>query len=160
MGASKERIAPVLEVTNNSADLGKLKAASATTSADSSAATSESWSGYVNTNGVTSYGNLSFYAVEGEYVVPVASQAYGTCVPTWDYSATWVGIDGWTTSLALQAGSEADAYCSSGKTSTYYSAWYDFSPNTWTICDDQLLRTPEHPPGRQQCGMDSTTSLP
>jgi hypothetical protein len=132
MGASKERIAPVLEVTNNSAGLAKLNAASATTSAASSPAVSENWSGYVNTNGVKSYGSSSFYAIAGEYVVPVARQAYGTCVPTWDYSTTWIGIDGWNSSDALQAGSEADAYCSSGKTSTYYSAWYEWSPYNWT----------------------------
>jgi hypothetical protein len=93
MAASKERIAPVLEVTNNSAGLAKLKAASTTTSAASSAAVSESWSGYVNTNGATSYGRSSFFAIAGEYVVPVARQAYGTCVPTWGYSPIWRSLN-------------------------------------------------------------------
>ena len=132
MAASKTRIRPVLEVTNNVAGPAKLKAGSAAASASGSAAESYNWSGYVNLNGVTSYGSSSFYYIIGDYVVPVARQAYGQCVPTWDWSVTWVGIDGWGSSDVLQAGSEADAFCSSGKTSTYYSAWYEWYPYGWT----------------------------
>ena len=132
MGSSKERIAPVLEVTNNFAGPAKLTAGAEAASASGSAATSPNWSGYVNTNGSTSYGSSSFHYVVGEYVVPVARQAYGKCASTRDYSITWVGIDGWSSSDVLQAGSEADASCSSGKTSTYYSAWYEWYPYNWT----------------------------
>ena len=103
MGSSKERIAPVLEVTNNVAGPAKLTARAETASASGSAATSPNWSGYVNTNGSTSYGSSSFHYIVGEYVVPVARQAYGKCASTWDYAITWVGIDGWSSSDVLQA---------------------------------------------------------
>lgn len=131
MMASKKRIAPVLEVTNNVAGPVKVKAGSAAPSSGS-AALSYNWSGYVNTNGATSYGSSSFYYILGDYVVPVARQAYSKCVPTWDYAVTWVGIDGWGSGDVLQAGSEADAYCFLGATSTYYSAWYEWFPYGWT----------------------------
>jgi hypothetical protein len=131
MKASKRRLKPVLEVTRNVAGPAKLKAGR-TAPTGGPAASSSNWSGYVNTNGVTSYGDSSFYYVMGEYVVPVARQAYSNCDGSWNYSVTWVGIDGWTSSDVLQAGSEADAYCSGGTTSTNYSAWYEWYPNGWT----------------------------
>ena len=56
--------------------------------------------------------------------MPHATQAPGTCNSTWDYSFEWVGFDGWTSSDVLQAGTEADANCSS----TLYSFWYEWYP--------------------------------
>jgi hypothetical protein len=132
MKASKNRVTPVLEVTKNFAGPAKLTAGTAATPATGTAANSYNWSGYVNTNGVTKYGSTSFYYIIGDYVVPIARQAYSKCDGTWDYSVTWVGIDGWGSGDVLQAGSEADAYCSGSSTSTYYSAWYEWYPNGWT----------------------------
>jgi hypothetical protein len=129
--ASRNRVTPVLEVTNNFAGPAKLKAGSAAP-ANGSAALSYNWSGYVNTNGVSSYGKPSFYYIIGDYVVPVARQAYSKCDGTWDYAVTWVGIDGWGSGDVLQAGNEADAFCSGGSTATYYSAWYEWFPYGWT----------------------------
>jgi len=131
MTASKKRIAPVLEVTANFAGPVKARAGLAAPSSGS-AASSYNWSGYVNTNGVTSYGSSSFYYIFGDYVVPVARQAYSKCDGGWDWSVTWVGIDGWGSGDVLQAGSESDAYCSKGTTATYYSAWYEWYPYGWT----------------------------
>jgi hypothetical protein len=133
MTASKIRVKPVLEVTKNFAGPAKLKAGmSAAAPATGTAASSYNWSGYVNTNGVTKYGSSSFYYIIGDYVVPVARQAYSKCDGTWDYSVTWVGIDGWGSGDVLQAGNEADAYCSGTTKATYYSAWYEWYPYGWT----------------------------
>jgi Peptidase A4 family len=131
MKASNKRITPVLQVTNNFAGPAKVKADSAAP-ANGSAAASYNWSGYVNTNGVTSYSQSSFYYIIGDYVVPVARQAYSKCDGGWDYSVTWVGIDGWGSGDVLQAGNEADAYCSGSSKATYYSAWYEWYPYGWT----------------------------
>ncbi|MGA7315489.1 MAG: G1 family glutamic endopeptidase [Silvibacterium sp.] len=131
MTASRIRVEPILEVTRNSAGPAKLMAGTPAP-ADGGAATSSNWSGYVNTNGVTKYGSSSFHYIIGDYVVPVARQAYGNCDGTWDYSITWVGIDGWSSHDVLQAGSEADAYCSGSTTNTLYSAWYEWFPYNWT----------------------------
>jgi Peptidase A4 family len=133
MAASKTRVAPVLEVTKNFAGPAKLKAGASTAApASGNAALSYNWSGYVNYNGVTKYGSSSFYYLFGDYVVPVARQAYGACTGSWDYGVTWVGIDGWGSGDVLQAGSEADAYCYAGTNYTYYSAWYEWYPYGWT----------------------------
>jgi hypothetical protein len=131
MTASKIRIAPTLEVTKNFAGPAKMKAG-AGTPATGTAASSYNWSGYVNTNGVTKYGSTSFYYIIGEYVVPIARQAYSKCDGTWDYTVTWVGIDGWGSGDVLQAGNEADAYCNGTTKSAYYSAWYEWYPYGWT----------------------------
>ena len=133
MTASKNRVSPVLEVTKNIAGPAKLKAgAIAGTPAPGAAANSYNWSGYVNTNGVTKYGSSSFYYIIGDYVVPIARQAYSKCDGGWDWSVSWVGIDGWGSSDVLQAGSESDAYCNGTTKSAYYSAWYEWYPYGWT----------------------------
>src|SRR5277367_2396073 len=133
MKSSRKRVTPVLEVTKNFAGPAKLKAGTgAGAPASGTAASSSNWSGYVNTNGVTKYGSSSFYYIIGDYVVPVARQAYGKCDGTWDYSLTWVGIDGWGSGDVLQAGSEADAYCSGSTTNTRYSPWFEWFPYNWT----------------------------
>ena len=76
-------------------------------SAVNSALGSYNWSGYLNTNGA------QFTSVFAQYVVPRAQQAPGTCTGGWDYSSTWVGLDGAGagTNDVLQAGTYADAYC-------------------------------------------------
>jgi hypothetical protein len=87
------------------------------------------WSGYEVGNAVTSYSAASFYALVANYVVPVAVQAYGTCTGGWDYSATWVGIDGYGSSDVLAAGTDSDAYCSGSTKSANYTAWYEWYPS-------------------------------
>ena len=104
-------------------------------SAVNSALGSYNWSGYLNTN---TNGAL-FTSVFAQYVVPRAQQAPGTCTGGWDYSSTWVGLDGAgaVANDVLQAGTYADAYCgpsededssSSQTTATSYSAWYEWYP--------------------------------
>ena len=90
--------------------------------------TSSNWSGYVLLNSQTSRTNASFYYLIADYVVPVAEQAFGACTGGWDWSSSWVGIDGYNSSDVLQAGTEQDAYCSGSTTSSYYSAWYEWYP--------------------------------
>jgi hypothetical protein len=91
--------------------------------------TSYNWSGYALVNSQTSLTAASFYYLIADYVVPVAEQAFGACTGGWDYSSSWIGIDGYNSSDVLQAGTESDAYCSGSTTSTYYSAWYEWFPN-------------------------------
>ena len=90
--------------------------------------TSTNWSGYVLLNSQTSRTTASFYYLIADYVVPVAEQAFGSCTGGWDWSSSWVGIDGYNSNDVLQAGTEQDAYCSGSTTSSYYSAWYEWYP--------------------------------
>ena len=107
-------------------------------SAVNSALGSYNWSGYVNTN----TNGVLFTSVSARYVVPRAQQAPGTCTGGWDYSSTWVGLDGAGDGAGandvVQAGTYADAYCGpsndpeepsgSQTTATSYSAWYEWYP--------------------------------
>ncbi len=90
--------------------------------------TSTNWSGYVLLNSQTSLTSASFYYLIADYVVPVAEQAFGACTGSYDYSSSWIGIDGYNSSDVLQAGTEADAYCSGTTKATYYAAWYEWYP--------------------------------
>ena len=123
MKASKERVFPVLELTShfNGPNVGVGKTGNGT-------AKSYNWSGVVSTTNATSYGSNSFYWAYSEYVIPVAVQAFGACTGGWDYSSSWVGIDGYNSNDVLQAGTESDAYCSGSTKSAYYSAWYEWYP--------------------------------
>jgi hypothetical protein len=98
----------------------------------SNTAYSYNWSGYVDFSGATSYGSSSYYFLVNDFVVPVAEQAFGACTGGWDYGSAWNGIDGWGSPDVLQAGIEFDAYCALGGLvkSTYYSAWYEWYPNS------------------------------
>jgi hypothetical protein len=89
--------------------------------------TSSNWSGDVNLNKLTRYNtSTSFYYILSDFVVPQVTNA--TCDGTYDYSSQWDGIDGWNSGDVLQAGTEADAYCSGGSTSLYYAAWIEWYP--------------------------------
>lgn len=127
IAASRQRLVPVLKVTDhqNTKSAGHL--------VQDGVFYSTNWSGYADTTSVTSYGTGSFYYIFGDYVVPIAEQAINACTGGWDYSSTWVGIDGYGSGDVLQAGTEADAYCLNyifGKiTSTSYYAWYEWYPN-------------------------------
>jgi hypothetical protein len=122
--ASKRRIVPRLEMTN--VYHGPMRAGTQLTE---STGTSSNWSGVVVFSGATSYNtSTTFYYVYADYVLPVAGQAFGACTGGWDYSASWVGIDGYGSSDVLQAGLEADAYCSGYAMETNYSAWIEWAP--------------------------------
>lgn len=79
--------------------------------ADGTAASSN-WSGYAVTGS-------NFTTARGSWVVPAA-----TCSSGYQYSAFWVGIDGFGTTTVEQTGTSSDC---SGKTPVYY-AWYEFYP--------------------------------
>ena len=92
---------------------------------NSVAAQSSNWSG----NSVVNNANpLPSVAVVGEFVVPTARQAFGSCSGGWDYSSLWPGIDGNGSNDVLQGGVEVDAYCSGNTTATLYSAWVEWYP--------------------------------
>jgi hypothetical protein len=126
MVASKSRVLPQLEQTK--IFHGPVRKA-ANSSVMEGTGYSYNWSGLVDFSGASAYNKTSsFYYLFADYVVPVARQAFGACTGAWDYSSSWVGIDGDGSSDVLQAGTEADAYCSGSTTSTYYSAWYEWYP--------------------------------
>jgi hypothetical protein len=90
MNASRSRVTPVLEVTNNGAIPATMQAAAAPPSGSAGAATSPIWAGYVNENGATTYDSSSFYYIIADYDVPDVRQAH--CDGTWDYAVTAAGI--------------------------------------------------------------------
>ena len=61
-------------------------------------------------------------------MVPVAQQANKVCNGFYDHSSQWDGFDGWGSDDVLQAGSEADAYCSGSTKATFYSSWIEWYP--------------------------------
>jgi len=85
------------------------------------------WSGFavVDANKPFASGTTVF----GEYIVPIAQQAFGTCNGGWDYSAEWVGLDGVMSNDVLQAGIEDDAFCSGSSKKTFYKSWFEWFPN-------------------------------
>jgi hypothetical protein len=149
MKASNQRVFPVLELTNHfngsNASAGKIT---------NSTGYSYNWSGMVDTTTATSYGPTSFNNVFAVYVVPIAQQAFGACTGGWDYSSSWVGIDGWSSGDVLQAGTESDAYCSGGTKSTYYSAWYEWFP----FAEVRISSLPVYPGDTIYVGVWSTSS--
>jgi hypothetical protein len=123
MSARQTRLLAPLQATTIFHGPAKMAAAGRTANTSNS----YNWSGVANTNTLTSYNaNHSFYYIISDYVIPQVSNA--TCDGTYDYSSQWVGIDGWNSNDVLQAGTEADAYCSGGSTSQYYSAWIEWYP--------------------------------
>ncbi|MGC2221105.1 MAG: G1 family glutamic endopeptidase [Methylocella sp.] len=104
------------------------------------AASSSNWSG---PSIVATSGNpFALEAIQGEFVVPVAQQSFGTCSGGWNYSSLWPGIDGNGSGDVLQGGVEADAYCSGGVTETFYSAWIE-----WYPFDETRVSSPAINPG-------------
>jgi hypothetical protein len=73
---------------------------------------SSNWSGYADTNG-------TFTKVSASWTQPT-----GTCSRGDQYSAFWVGIDGYSSDTVEQTGSEVDCI---GRTAQYY-AWYEMYP--------------------------------
>jgi len=97
------------------------------TPSNSVSARSYNWSGYVNYDNATKpFAKSSIYAY---WIVPVAQHAFGHRLPVgWDYSSQWVGIDGWTSSDVLQAGTEVDSYLLGSTKATFYAAWIEWYP--------------------------------
>jgi hypothetical protein len=91
------------------------------------AATSLNWSGYVVTAASGTFTSNGSY-VYAEWVVPRAQQAFGVCNGFWDYSSQWNGFDGVASNDVLQAGTEADAYCSGSTQLPFYSSWIEWDP--------------------------------
>jgi hypothetical protein len=92
----------------------------------SNTATSSNWSGFAVDTGASAWSASSFATVAGTFVVSAAGTR--ACNGTWEYSSSWVGIDGYASGDVLQAGIEADASCFLGTTQTYYSPWYEWYP--------------------------------
>jgi hypothetical protein len=128
VSASKFRIAPVVKQTQNYHGPARILGAPAVNATN----LSTNWSGAADyySSGAPFLGVSSF--VYGEWVIPLAQQAFGTCTGGWEYSSQWVGLDGLNSSDVMQAGSEADAYCSGGTTSSDYYLWFEWYPNTET----------------------------
>lgn len=81
--------------------------------------TSLNWAGYAVETNLTNPQNNAVTDVKGSWVVPNL-----TCGPTNTYSASWVGIDGYSDNSVEQTGTEQD--CISGQ--PRYSAWYEMYP--------------------------------
>jgi Peptidase A4 family len=92
------------------------------------ASTSNNWSGYAVESASDPF-KVNNTTVFAEFFVPYGLQAFGTCSSKENWSSQWVGIDGFNSTDVLQAGTEVDASCSAGKTTPFYSAWYEWAPN-------------------------------
>ncbi|HTD14222.1 MAG TPA: G1 family glutamic endopeptidase [Chthoniobacterales bacterium] len=125
--APQRRIQPQLRQTNKFHGPARLRGSSRAPQPNTNSILVEStnWSGYSIYASTDPFRASYLYAY---YIVPVAQQAFGACTGSWDYSAQWVGIDGFVSNDVLQAGTEADAYCSGGNKSQYYGAWIEWFP--------------------------------
>jgi hypothetical protein len=125
--AARIRVAPVLTRTN----VRHMKMVPAGfDKAHGSLLYATNWSGDAVTNGATGFGNGSFYTLWGEFNIPIAEQAFGVCTGGTEYSATWIGMDGFDAASkdVVQAGTESDATCVNGATTGTYYAWYEWYP--------------------------------
>jgi hypothetical protein len=77
------------------------------------------WSGYAVQTNLSSPLRNVVTDVKGGWTIPAL-----TCGPLGTYSATWVGIDGYSSGTVEQTGIEQD--CISGR--AFYSAWYELYP--------------------------------
>lgn len=83
--------------------------------------TSLNWAGYAIETNLTNPQSKAVSDVKGSWIVPAVNCA-GTISNT--YSATWLGIDGYSDNTVEQTGSEQD--CISGQ--ARYSVWYEMYP--------------------------------
>ena len=90
-------------------------------------AQSTNWSGYAATTG-------TYTSVSASWTQPA-----GTCSRGDQYSAFWVGLDGYTSSSVEQTGSEVDCV---GRTAQYY-AWYEMYPNA-SVNYSNTVRAGDH----------------
>jgi hypothetical protein len=138
VAASKTRISPAVQHTNiyhtpvqNLTPAIHEKPDNAPVAKNSTATSSGNWSGYADYQPDAPFLGANSY-VFAEWIIPFAQQAFGTCSGSWEYSSQWIGFDGLASNDVLQAGSEADAYCNSGTTESFYSLWYEWYPNPET----------------------------
>lgn len=93
------------------------------------------WSGFANTNKLTTWNkNASFYAVVSEFNTPVAQESFGACDGTVDEEVSWNGIDGFSNGDVVQGGSLSVAKCVSDVTTTSYCDWIEWWPSYEIIC--------------------------
>jgi hypothetical protein len=125
---------PTLQHTGIFHGPARIRPSSETRSAENNTVVQKSsnWSGNVIVDGGAPFRGGHIYAY---FIVPTAQQPFGTCSGSWDYSAQWLGIDGYGSNDVLQAGTEADAFCAGGSTSSFYGAWIEWFPA------DELLIT-------------------
>jgi hypothetical protein len=94
------------------------------------------WSGYAVYNPAEPF---QTEAVVGTYVAPVARNPFGQCpyYPYYDvYEGSWVGIDGFGSSVVFQNGTEADSYNDCAGSYQYYVAWLEWYPGpTYVLLD-------------------------
>jgi len=90
-------------------------------------ATSLNWSGYA-VGGASGTFASNNSLISAEWVVPRAQQGFGVCDGSWDYSSQWIGFDGLGSNEVLQAGTEADAYCSGSTQAESYYSWIEWAP--------------------------------
>ncbi|MGA2037489.1 MAG: G1 family glutamic endopeptidase [Acidimicrobiales bacterium] len=86
---------------------------------------SSNWSGYAETG--------HFTTVSGSWTVPSVVAGHQSPSSAW-YSATWLGIDGFTNSNLIQTGTEQDYYGGSA----HYSAWWEILPTAETRIPDSV----------------------
>lgn len=99
------------------------------------------WSGWATVNSSNPFATNDAY-IQAEFAVPVAQEAFFSCNDTWDYSAYWVGFDGFNNSDVLQAGIEADAAClwyPYGFSEYFDSAWFEWYPYAETRIDYPII---------------------
>ncbi len=127
VGSAPERLVPQLQQTTirHGPNIpGRLLQAT------TAATTSSNWSGYASTVAAVSFTKKSFASVAADFVVPAVVAR--SCNAAWEFSSSWVGIDGYDSDDVLQAGIELDAECASGTPTTYFSPWYEWYPNDET----------------------------
>lgn len=125
--SSKARVRPTLQISDPH---GLMRSPDSAPRADG-ALTSYNWSGYVLNNDATKADDYhAFRKVRADFTVPTASQFSGTCTGGWTFASSWAGLDGAGTPDVLQAGVEADAYCDPNGKDTFYSAWYEWFPDS------------------------------
>jgi hypothetical protein len=139
-GPAKRAVAPVLTQTNIFNGPAKKVGPSVPSGTANNVitATSSNWSGG---SVINSSNPFTLEAIIGEFVVPTAHQAFGSCTEE-DYSSQWPGIDGNGSGDVLQAGIEVDALCSGGTTTGFYSAWIE-----WFPFDEVRVSSPAIRPG-------------
>jgi hypothetical protein len=110
----------------------------------------ENWSGYAFVNdGVESWGSQSFRKISANWTVPNVRAPQGTCKRSTPSSASdaavWIGIDGYVgASTLIQAGTNSDAFCTDGKQTQQYFAWYEFLPNLQTPIENLEVEPGQH----------------
>jgi hypothetical protein len=83
---------------------------------------SPNWAGYVATG---KRGSVT--SVSGTWVVPKVSAPSRKNV--WEYSSTWIGIDGWDNGTVQQLGTQQCVRrLKNGTEETYYAVWFEMYP--------------------------------